>query len=245
MGREDLGARSKDIRRKTLDLALETGLGHLGGAFSMIEILISLYDSVLKPEDKLILSKGHACLPYYLMLREKGYNPHISGHPEIDPSNGIYCTTGSLGHGLPIGIGIALARKLKNKQGQVYVLMSDGECQEGTTWESLDIASRFNLNNLTAIVDYNKIQAIDFIEKTRPSFNLHGKFEAFNFHVSEVNGHDIQEIASALQNKTDKPYVVIAHTTKGKGVSYMENNPEWHGKKPTKERLAKAYEELA
>ena len=128
--------RCRNLRIKTLDLALETGLAHLPGSFSIIEMLAVLNDKVLRPEDTFILSKGHACLPYYLLLREKGYNPHLSGHPEIDPANGIPCTTGSLGHGLPMGVGMALARKLMKEPGRTYVMMSDGECQEGTTWES-------------------------------------------------------------------------------------------------------------
>lgn len=241
-----LKLKAKDLRKKTLDLALETGLSHLGGSLSIIEIIISLYDSVFDDNSKFILSKGHACLPYYLMLREKGYDPHISGHPDKDPKNGILCSTGSLGHGFPIGLGMAFALKEKKEIGKVYVLMSDGECQEGTTWESADIASSKGLDNLVTIVDYNKIQALDSIEKIRPAFNLVEKFKAFNCNVSEINGHDYYEIISALKKEygNGKPHVIIAHTIKGKGVSYMENDPEWHAKKPKAERLARAYEEL-
>lgn len=236
--------RCNELRIKTLDLSLETGLSHLAGSFSMIELLTTLYDSILREEDKFILSKGHACLPYYLLLREKGYKPRLSGHPEIDPANGIYCTTGSLGHGLPIGVGMSMARQFKNQQGRIYVMMSDGECQEGTTWESSLIASKYKLRNLTAIVDDNKIQATDFVENILPLGDLRKKFEAFGWYVAEINGHDFNEIDDALAQLPTQPYMIIANTVKGKGVSYIENNPEWHAKKPKPERLAEAYKEL-
>ncbi len=236
--------RCNDLRIKVLDLSLETGLAHIGGSFSMIELLVSLYDDILKEDDKFILSKGHACLPYYLLLREKGYNPHLSGHPEIDIKNGIPCTTGSLGHGLPISVGMAMARKFKDHPGRIYVMMSDGECQEGTTWESSLIASRHKLNNLTAIIDYNKIQATDWVNNVLPLGDLGKKFEAFGWHHIEIDGHNQYEISSALKTETDQPYAIIANTIKGKGVSYMENDPAWHAKKPTPERLQKAYNEL-
>ena len=158
---KDLEKKAKELRKKTLDLAVEKGEGHLGGSFSEIEILISLYKEVLKDEDKFILSKGHCCYPLYLLLKEKGLNPKTSPHPDIDIENGINCTTGSLGHGLPIGVGMAFARKIQKKSGRIYVLMGDGECQEGTTWESSLIASQHKLTNLTVIIDHNKLQALD------------------------------------------------------------------------------------
>ncbi len=239
-----LEAKAKNLRIDTLKLSLETGLAHIGGCFSAIETLISLYDCILKNNDKFILSKGHACLPYFLLLREKGYSPHISGHPEIDPKNGIYCTTGSLGHGFPIAVGMALANKIKGKDGHIYVLMSDGEFEEGSTWEAMDLAVKYNLDNITIIIDYNKIQALDFLADVRPNFNLRKKVEAFNWHVVEVNGHSFSELIPAIEKKMPLPYAIIAHTTKGKGVSYIENDPVWHGKKPKPERLAQAFEEL-
>ncbi len=236
--------RCNELRIKTLDLSLETGLSHLAGSFSMIELLTTLYDHILKEDDKFILSKGHACLPYYLLLRERGYNPHLSGHPEIDPVNGIHCTTGSLGHGLPIGVGMAMARKFRNKDGKIYVMMSDGECQEGTTWESSLIASKYKLDNLTAIIDNNKIQATDWVDNVLPLGDLRKKFESFGWHVSEIDGHNFEEVESALKKSYDQPYMIVANTVKGKGVSYIENNPEWHAKKPKPERLEQAYREL-
>ena len=240
----DLEKKAKELRIKTLDLCLEEGEGHIGGSFSEIEVLISLFDFILLPEDKFILSKGHACYPYYLLLKEKGFNPKISGHPDFDPENNIHCTTGSLGHGLPIGVGMALSRKLKNKKGKIYVLISDGECQEGTTWEASDVAAYHKLDNLIVILDHNKIQAIDKI-KDVSLMNLRRKFEEFGRHVLEINGHDFQEIIESLKKEVkEKPYLIIAHTIKGKGVSYMENTSEWHGRRPTEERLKQAYEEL-
>lgn len=237
--------RSKKLRRDVLDLSVKMGDGHLGGSFSEIEILISLYDNILKSEDKFILSKGHCCYPLYVLLREQGYSPKISGHPDIDEKNGIWCTTGSLGHGLPIGVGMALARKKQNKKGQIYVLMGDGECQEGTIWESSLIASKYKLNNLTAIIDRNKLQALGETEKILPLNNLKNKFESFGWYTSEVNGHDISKLTKILGERVSKaPHMVIANTIKGKGVSYMENNPEWHGRRITFERVKQAYEEL-
>ena len=241
---ENLEKKAKELRLKTLDLALKTGEGHLGGSFSEIELLLALYEKILKKEDKFILSKGHAYGPFCIILQEKGYNPKITGHPDLDEENGIYATTGSLGHGLPIAVGMALARKLKKQNGNIYVLMSDGECQEGTTWESSDIAAYYKLNNLIAIVDHNKIQALDEI-KNVSLLNLKNKFIEFGWYVSEIDGHNFNEIIGSLSKKIEgKPHMLIANTIKGKGVSYMENNPQWHARKPTLEELKGAYEEL-
>ena len=241
----DLTERGKELRKKVIDLGLEKGDAHLGGSFSEIEILIALFDIVLKEEDKFILSKGHACHPLYILLRERGCNPKISGHPDICETEGLFCTTGSLGHGLPIGVGMAFARKKLNKEGKIYVLMGDGECQEGTTWESSLIANHHKLDNLVVIVDYNKIQALDKIEDALSLGDLRKKFESFGWHVSEVDGHNIQEIVEKLREKiAGKPHIILAHTIKGKGVSYMENDPQWHGRRLTPERVQLAYEEL-
>lgn len=237
---------AKNLRKSVLDLALKSnGEAHIGGSFSEIEILISLFDQVLQKQDKFILSKGHCCYPYYLLLQEKGYNPKISGHPDLDPTNGIYTTTGSLGHGFPLGIGMAFARKYQKKEGKIYVLMSDGECEEGTTWESCLLASKYKLDNLVLIIDKNELQALDRTDNILPLGDLSEKFKAFGLNTREVNGHSFSELADAFSyNSQEKPYVIIAHTIKGKGVSYMENNAEWHGKKVTAERVVMAYKEL-
>ena len=206
--------------------------------------MVSLYDVVLKPEDKFILSKGHACYPLYVLLREKGYNPRISGHPDYDSENRLEATTGSLGHGLPLGVGMALAKKIKKQNGQIYVLLGCGECQEGTIWESSLIASHHKLNNLTAIVDYNKIQGSAKTNDVLFLGDLNQKFQSFGWHVLEIDGHNFQEIIPALQQPTyEKPKMIIANTIKGKGVSFMENNPDWHGL-PDLKKLKQAYEEL-
>ena len=237
--------KAKKIRTEVLKLSLDKNEAHLGGSFSIVEILLSLYDCILTEKDEFILSKGHASFPYFLMLKEKGKNPFISTHPEIDLINGIPCTTGSLGHGLPIGLGMAMARKLKGKGGNVYVLMGDGECQEGTTWESMLIGAHHKLNNLVVIIDHNKIQALGRIDEILSLNNLADKFKAFNWQVIEVNGHSFPEIILALKTKSlEKPTAVIAHTIKGKGVSCFENDPRWHTRLPDEEELKKALEEL-
>ena len=240
-----LEERAKWLRKETLDLSIRTGVGHLGGGYSVIEILVSLYDEVLKPKDTFILSKGHACYPYYTLLKDKGYNPKISGHPDIDVVNGIPCTTGSLGHGLPIGIGMALAGKIKKEEGDIYILMGDGECQEGTTWESSLIASHYKLDNLVAIVDRNRFQALDNTENILSLGDLGMKFREFGWHVFWIDGHNFNEIIPALRYRANKkPNMIIARTIKGKGISYMENYSEWHARLPNQDELKQAYKEL-
>ncbi|MDO8435960.1 MAG: transketolase [bacterium] len=241
-----LKEKAKKLKRDVLDLSLEMGGdGHLGGSFSEIEILISLYDRIIKDDDKFILSKGHACYPFYILLREKGYNPKISGHPDIDEENGIYCTTGSLGHGLPIGVGMALARKILGKKGRIYILMGDGECQEGTTWESSLIASHHKLDNLTVIIDHNKLQALEPIDNVVSLGNLKNKFRELGYDVLEIDGHSFPEIIKALKEEScGAPKMIIAHTIKGKGVSYMENDPKWHARKVILDEVKEAYKEL-
>ena len=239
----NLEDRARRLRKETLDLAMEHRAGHIASSFSVIEILIAL-DEVLNERDKFILSKGHGCLSFYINLRHKGLNPTFSEHPDIEVDQGIECTTGSLGHGLPIGLGMAFARKFKQEGGIIYVLISDGECQEGTTWESLLLASHHKLDNLTVIVDKNKLQALGETEKILSLGDLGDKFRAFGCDVVEVDGHSIPEIVGGLEKKTSKPRIIIAHTVKGKGLSFAENNPVWHSRLPTDEQLQQAYKEL-
>lgn len=241
-----LKGKAKKLRKDVLDLALESGGdGHLGGSFSEIEVLVSLYNKVMKDEDKFILSKGHACYPLYVLLRERGFNPKISGHPDIDEENGICCTTGSLGHGLPIGVGMALARKILGREGRIYVLVGDGEIQEGTTWESSLIAVHHKLDNLTVIVDHNKLQALEPLANIVSYGSLKNKFQEIGYDVLEVDGHSFPEIIEAFKKESSgKPRMIIAHTIKGKGVSYMENNPKWHGRKVVLDEVKDAYKEL-
>ena len=224
-----------DLRQKTFNKFIEIGEAHLGGSFSMIEIIVSLYEIILNKRDKFILSKSHASIPFCLLLRDKGYNPKITTHLEIDVKNGINCTTGSLGHGLPIATGMALAKKINKQKSFIYVLISDGECQEGTTWESLLIASKHKLDNLVILVDYNKIQALDFLNDALPLNNLKNKFIAFNCDCIEINdGHSFASILNAfskIKKNNKKPKVLIFNTTKGKGIKKFENEPMWHAKK--------------
>lgn len=243
---KNLYKKSKSLRRETVKLMTENHGSHWGGSLSIIETLISLYDVVLKPEDKFILSKGHTCFPWYLLLREKGYNPKILAHPDIDIKNGIYATTGSLGHGIPIGIGMAKARKLQNKSGEIYVLAGDGEAQEGTTWESLLKAPLWNLDNLVICFDFNGIQGSGKVNEIMPvRKNLEAVARTSGWSVSEIDGHSYEQIIPTLiKNDYGKPRMIILNTIKGKGISFMENNPIWHSKVPTQEQLKQIYEEL-
>jgi len=235
------------LRQDTFNAFIEHGEAHLGGSFSIIEMLLALHEEVLTEKDKFILSKAHASFPYCIYLREQGFNPPISTHLEINPENNIHCTTGSLGHGLPIGVGMALARKLQGMQGKFFVMMSDGECQEGTTWESLLIAARHKLDNLIVLIDYNKIQALSTLEDALPLDNLAAKFRAFNWDTVEVNdGHSFDEMLPLLKepNASLKPRVIIFHTIKGKGVRAFEGDPAWHARKIKGEEMEIGRKEL-
>ncbi len=225
--------KAQELRQKTFLAFIKKKEAHLGGSFSMIEFLVLLFENYLKNKDKFILSKAHASFPLCILLKDKGYKPKLTTHLEIDKKNKIECTTGSLGHGLPIATGMAFARKLKKNKDLIYVLISDGECQEGTTWESLLIASKHKLDNLVIVVDYNKIQALDFLKDGLPLDNLISKFKAFNCNVINVkNGHSFKEIDKALKikNKKNKPKVILLNTIKGKGIKEFENNPIWHAR---------------
>ena len=225
--------KAKKLRQDTFLAFIKKGEAHLGGSFSMIEILLTLYEVVMKKNDKFILSKAHASYPLCILLKDKGLNPKLTTHLELDKENGINCTTGSLGHGLPIATGMALARKKQNTAGKVYVLMSDGECQEGTTWESLLIGAKHKLDNLVVIIDYNKIQALSRLKDALPLENLPNKFKAFNWNCAEVkDGHSFKSLISCFKKKNikGKPLAVIVHTTKGKGIKEFENDPVWHAR---------------
>jgi transketolase len=243
----NLIVKAKKLRQATFKAFIEHGEAHLGGSFSIIEMLIALYEVVLKKEDKFILSKAHASFPLCLLLQEKGFNPKLTTHLEIDSKNGVYCTTGSLGHGLPIGTGMAIARKRQNIPGKIFVMMSDGECQEGTTWESLLIAAKHNLDNLVILIDYNKIQALSTLEEALPLDNLLDKFKAFNCSCTEINdGHSFNALIPALQkdNNVGKPRAIIVHTIKGKGIRAFENDPAWHARKIKGKELEVGKKEL-
>ena len=228
-----LEKKALELRRQTFEAFIKTGEAHLGGSFSMIEILISFFEKVKKKNDKFILSKSHSSYPLSILLRKKGFKTKLTTHLEIDPKNEIFCTTGSLGHGFPIATGMAFARKQSKKQGKIVVMISDGECQEGTTWESLLIASKHKLDNLIFLIDYNKIQALSRLEDALPLNNLSKKIKSFNWDCIEIrNGHSFEKIIPAFnKQRKNKPLALIFHTIKGKGIKPFENDPVWHARK--------------
>ena len=234
MDYKKLRNKAKKLRQDTFLAFIKKGEAHLGGSFSMIEILLTLYEVIIKKNDKFILSKAHASFPLCILLQEKGLNPQLTTHLDLDTKNGIYCTTGSLGHGLPIATGMAFARKKQKIPGKIYVMISDGECQEGTTWESLLIASKHKLDNLVVIVDYNKIQALSRLKDALPLEDLSKKFKAFNWKCTEVkDGHSFKSLVTSFKkkNKKGKPLAIIINTVKGKGIKEFEDDPIWHARK--------------
>jgi transketolase len=239
-----LSNRSKQVRRDAIVLSKSNGGYHYGGSFSCAEILIDLFDKILTSQDRFVLSKGHGCWVYYVLLKEQGFNPVLEGHPHYDPANGIFCTSGSMGHGLPVAMGMSLARRLKGDDSKVFVLLGDGECQEGTTWESLLIAGKLKLNNLVAIVDYNGIQGSGFVADILPVIEvLIPSAIAAGWNVLEINGHN-SEILKIDFMSSQKPTLVVAKTIKGKGVSFMENSPKWHSNWLAGELEIQAFKEL-
>lgn len=226
--------RSKQFRRDLIKLMHEHKGSHYGGSLSCVEIIIALYDHVMTKDDVFLLSKGHSCWTLYTMLREKGLNPEINHHPKRDPANGIHMTSGSLGHGIPFGIGVALAKKIKGEQGRVYVLVGEGDYQEGTFWESMNILDALYLR-LVIIIDHNHIQGSDFTGNVFPELN-YGKYAG-----TEIDGHNVRSVINAV---TDGFMVVKANTVKGKGVSFMTNKPEWHSRVLTEPEYNQALQEL-
>lgn len=242
---KDLNERSKQVRRDTLHLSSANGGYHYGGCFSVTEILIELYDNILKPRDRFILSKGHACWPMYVLLREKGMNPKLGGHPSLDLNNGIHFTTGSEGHGFPAGVGMALARKIKNIPGRIFVVVGDGECQEGTTWESLLMAAHHHLDNLTVIIDYNEFQGAGAVCDILPINGIDAIAREIGWSTLTIDGHNSKQIKDALVfTGGGFPRLILARTVKGKGVSFMEGRGEWHANFPDKGQMITALEDL-
>lgn len=243
------------------------GSGHTGGSLSLVEILVSLYYYKLKhdpknPEweerDRLILSKGHGCPALYAVLADMGYFPReelwtlrkygsrLQGHPEKGLP-GIEASTGSLGQGLSIAIGMALAAKLDGRQNKVYCILGDGETNEGQVWEAAMTAAHYRLDNLIAIIDYNKFQIDGPVHEVKNLEPYRKKWIAFGWKVRECDGHDFLSLMDALDwadGVKSHPAVIIAHTIKGKGVSFMENDNRWHGVAPVREDLEKALKEL-
>lgn len=245
-----------NIKTNILKLTHKAKSSHIGSSLSIVEILVAIYFNFKLKKNRFILSKGHASLALYCALFQKGtislktlnsYGTNktiLMGHVS-HKVKGVEFSTGSLGHGLPVAVGKALKFKINKEINNVFVLISDGELNEGTTWEALMFASHHKLNNLNIIVDNNKIQSMDFTNKILNIGPLKKKFEAFGCKVYEVNGHDIAAITKALKAKSkNKPKIIIANTIKGNGISFMENNNLWHYKNPNNNELKLALKEI-
>lgn len=261
---------AKNIRHLIIEMITSAKSGHPGGSLSAVEILVSLYfggvlnydpkNPLLESRDRFFLSKGHAAPVLYSTLAEAGYfdksgldtlrqlNSPFQGHPDMRKLPGIEASTGSLGQGLSISVGCALGLRLKGLKSHVFALLGDGELEEGQVWEAAMAASHFKLDNLTAIVDRNNLQIDGFTEEVMSLEPLADKWLSFGWNVLELSGHDFDQIVPALLNakKRDdrKPLVIIAHTIKGKGVSFMENICDFHGKAPSEDQAKIAYSEL-
>ena len=264
-GTRDLALR---IRRHAVQMTSRGGSSHVGSVLSITDILAVLYGQVLnidpgRPDweerDRFILSKGHAGAGVYAALAETGFMPverlgehyrdgsELSGHVSHKGIPGVELSTGSLGHGLSVGVGMALAARQDGKAHRVFVLLSDGECDEGSNWEAILFAPHHQLSNLVAIVDYNKLQSIKPVAETLALEPFPEKWRAFGWAVREVDGHDHQALEEALSVapfESGKPSCIIAHTTKGKGVSFMENSVLWHYRSADENELAAALKEL-
>ena len=239
--------RCKKYRRRILDIS-QKGPAHVAPALSCLEIVDVIYHELKRPEDVFILSKGHGCLAQYVVLESLGVDTsNYGGHPDYG-NPGIYASTGSLGHGLGLGVGMAYAEQLKGSDIDVYVVMSDGELQEGSTWEAVQMAGNLRLRNLILFVDLNDYGGMEQLSKThRAVYPVGDKFRSFGWSCSDVNGHEaLQLYDCGMVRSVLFPAVVICHTVKGKGVAIMEADPpNWHYKSPTKEQYEKALADLA
>ncbi len=268
-GSPPLDERSRYLRRLSIR-ALDKGeRGHIGSTMSLIEMLRVLYDDVLRfrpnepqwaDRDRMILSKGHGCIALYVILADKGYFPvetldtfcHrdsiLGGHPESNKIPGVEASTGALGHGLSIGVGMALATRIQKRDSRVFVVMGDGEINEGSVWEAAMCAGKHKLSHLTAIVDYNKIQSAGPTREIQDLEPLMDKWRAFGFSPIEVDGHDVEALREAFASvpvEGDRPTAIICHTVKGKGIPFAEHDPTWHHKaKVAPETIARMYEAL-
>jgi len=264
----ELREMAKKLRRHVITMIATASSGHPGGSLSAADIITALYFKVMhhnpqnpqwQDRDRFILSKGHAAPILYAALAESGYFPveelltlrklgsRLQGHTDRNLTPGVEMSAGSLGMGLSFSIGVALAAKLNHRDYKTYALLSDGECDEGQTWEAALSAAHFKLDNLVAIIDCNQIQLSGWTRDIMNLEPLNKKWQAFGWHTIDIDGHDFDQILSAFQEAEKiigKPTVIIAHTVKGKGVSFMENNVEFHGKAPTPEQAERALKEL-
>ena len=268
MSVDELKQMAAVIRCDIIEMICAAGAGHPGGSLSATDIVTALYFRMMRIDpsnprwpgrDRFILSKGHACPVWYATLAERGFfdKSHLGslrrmgsilqGHPDMNKVPGIDMTTGSLGQGLSVGIGMALAGRLQKLDYHVWVVIGDGESQEGSVWEAAMSGAKWKLDNLTAILDRNNLQNDAFVDGLMPIEPLADKWRAFGWNVVEIDGHDMSAIVEALEGAKDHkglPTIIIAQTIKGKGVSYMENVCEWHGKAPCREEADKALDEI-
>lgn len=254
-----------NIKKSILHMAYYSKSSHIGSCLSIADILYTLYFKILKLDpcnpsqydrDKFILSKGHGSAALYATLAERGFFPKeylnrfyidgglLPGHIDRTVVAGLEASTGSLGHGLSIGVGMAIANKQMNNPGRIYVLLGDGECNEGSVWEAVMLAGHLKLSNLTGIVDFNQLQGFGRTAEVINQQNLVERWQAFGWEAYEVDGHDVDELELALSTSHNRPKVLIARTIKGKGVSFMEDKLEWHYKSPNAEQYALALCEL-
>ena len=263
-----LREKARRIRCDALWMAHLSNTGHVGGSLSCADIVATLYFGImrLRPEDphwpdrdRFIMSKGHCCSAWYSALAERGYFPReelptyrkigsrLQGHPELGKTPGVEMTAGSLGHGLSAGIGMALGGKLDKKDYRVFVLIGDGEIQEGLNWEAIMSAPNFHLDNFVAILDRNGHQSGGAVDRIMPLGDMADKWRSFGWDVLEIDGHDIPSLVDAFSRAPRKlgvPTFVLCNTVKGKGVSFMENDNLWHGKAPDRDQLERALEEI-
>ena len=265
---KNLEKKANIIRRYIIEMISNAEGGHIGGALSIADIMAVLYFHILKidpenPEwedrDRVVLSKGHASAAWYAALAARGYfpkkelltfdhiNSRLQGHPDMNKTPGVDMSSGSLGQGISVALGMALAARYLKKTYRTFVILGDGETQEGQVWEAAMVAANYNTDNLIAILDYNKLQLYG---ETNTIMNIEPvieKWRVFGWNTIEINGHRINEIVQALEEAVKfegKPTIVVAHTIKGKGVSFMENKVEWHSLAPTKEQAKQALKEL-
>jgi transketolase len=256
------------IRCDIVEMIYTANAGHLGGSLSAADIVTALYFRVMRIEpdnpnwpdrDRFILSKGHACPVWYAALAQRGYfdKSHLAtlrrldgilqGHPDMNKTPGIDMTVGSLGHGLSAGLGMALSGKLQKKDYNVWVIIGDGESQEGSIWEAAMAGAKWKLDNLIAILDYNRLQNDGWVNDVMPIDPVVDKWRAFGWNVVEMDGHNMGEIVDTLEGAKsfrETPTMIVANTVKGSGVSFMENVCEWHGKVPSREETRQALKEL-
>jgi len=264
----DLSRRAWEFRIQVLKMVYDHQTGHIGGAFSAAEILTALFfhQMNLDPKnpdwpdrDRLVFSKGHACAMLYTCLANRGFfpvekldtfrelNSILQGHPEPAKTPGVEVPAGPLGHGIAIGTGMALAARLQDRRSKAYVVLGDGEINSGPIWEGALAASKYKVDSLKCILDYNGVQqtgTTDHVCSTEP---IKDKWASFNFHVIEIHGHNMAQVLTALDEADEmhaKPVMIVARTTKGKGVSFMENNNEWHGAAPNEAQYKQALSEL-